>query len=263
MKTQTEDTQVVQREVGEKVKIASLIEAGKTKDLGDGVIEAIVSTSSEDRHREVINVEGIDLSSYEENPIVLYGHDYEALPIGKTLSLKKTKTKLTAKFQFAIAEYPFANTVYQLVKGGYLNDVSIGGIVKQWSDDYTTIEELEMVEFSVVNIGANRDAKIISRGFEDLGKSVAEVQKEYHSFLHKQIVDKVKGIDDNELNETIKTLEKLVGILKAEAKEADNVESTSERKVKVITLRKTAAEVQQTTEKAIKIIKLKGDSKDE
>lgn len=257
MSTATDEA--VKREVGEKVQLASLFEPEKTKDLGDGVVEAIVSTSSKDRHNEVILVEGIDLKPYKANPIVLYGHDYEALPIGKTLSIKKTPDgKLVAKFQFAIAEYPFANTVYQLVRGGYLNDVSIGGIVTAWSDDYMTIEKLEMVEFSVVNIGANRDAKIISRGLESIGKKTEEVREEYKSFLHKQIIDKTKNMGDNELNETIKTLETLVGILKAEAKTADNVESTSERKVKVLTLRKTAAEVAQTTEKAIKLIKLKG-----
>ena len=255
-----EDEKMVVREVGEKVQLACLIEAGKTKDLGDGIVEAIVSTSSKDRHNEVIEVGGIDLKSYKENPIVLYGHDYEALPIGKTLSIKKTPDgKLVAKFQFAVAEYPFANTVYQLVRGGYLNDVSIGGMVTQWSQDYMTIEKLEMVEFSVVNIGANRDAKIISRGLESIGKSAGDLKKEYHSFLSKQIIDKTKGMGDNELNETIKTLETLVGILKAGGTEADNVASTSERKVKVLTLRKTASEVVQTTEKAIKLIKLKGE----
>lgn len=254
-----EDEQVVVREVGEKVQLASLIEAGKTKDLGDGIVEAIVSTSSKDRHNEVILVEGIDLKPYKENPIVLYGHDYEALPIGKTLSIKKTPDgKLIAKVQFAVAEYPFANTVYQLVRGGYLNDVSIGGMVTQWSQDYMTIEKLEMVEFSVVNIGANRDAKIISRGLESIGKSAGDLKKEYHSFLSKQIIDKTKGMGDNELNETIKTLETLVGILKAGATEADNVASTSERRVKVLTLRKTATEINKTSEQAIKIIKLKG-----
>lgn len=265
MSTQTkEDQQVVVREVGEKVQLASLIEAGKTKDLGDGIVEAIVSTSSKDRHNEVILVEGIDLKPYKANPIVLYGHDYEALPIGKTLSIKKTPDgKLIAKFQFAVAEYPFANTVYQLVRGGYLNDVSIGGMVTQWSDDYMTIEKLEMVEFSVVNIGANRDAKIISRGLESIGKSGAEIKKEYHSFLSKQIIDKTQNMGDNELNETIKTLETLVGILKAGATEADNVASTSERRVKVLTLRKTATEINKSSEKAIKILKLKGAQSNE
>lgn len=251
-----EETQTRQKpEIGEKVYAPTLIEANKTKDLGDGVVEAVVTTPSTDRMNESIATDGVDIQPYLENPIVLYGHDYEGLPIGKTLSMKKTKNQIKAKFQFAVSEYPFAKTVYELVKNGYLNDVSIGGIVKEWSEDMETIEELEMIEFSVVNIGANRDAKIVARSID---KTVEEISKEYESFLHKQIVDRAKGMEDNDLNDTIETLERLVGMLKAGASEAETAGSTeSERKIKTLSLRKTAAEVQQTTEKAIKIIKLK------
>jgi HK97 family phage prohead protease len=248
--------EVEKREVGEKVKVAALFEAGKTKDLGRGVLECIVSTGSEDRHREMINPDGIDLKHYKKNPVVLYGHDYEALPIGKCLSIKKVDGKIVARFQLAIDEYPFAKTVYDLIVGGYLNDVSIGGIVVEWSDDYMTIEQLEMVEFSVVNIGANRDAKIVARS---IGKSLDELQSEYQDFVHHKLFDKIDTMDETEVNQAIKVLKNLLATLEESAKAASTAgknEPNEVRRIKHITLRDSAKAVATQSQRVIKTIKL-------
>lgn len=256
METETE-TKVATHSVGERVQVAALIDPGKTKDLGEGVVEVVVSTGSVDRHNEKINIDGVDLKAYKKNPIVLYGHDYESLPIGKALSIKKNaQGQIVAKVQFAIQEYAFAKTVYDLIVGGYLNDVSIGGIVLQWNEDYTEILKMEMIEFSVVNIGANRDAKIVSRSFGE--KSVDEIADEYRDFVSKQIAERAKNMESNELEETINSLEKLVAVLKASHTEARNAQANADvKRVKVFTLKKAAQEVDKTAEKVIKLIKLK------
>lgn len=257
MSTAIADETIVERQVGERVKVAGLIEPGKTKALGAGMVEVIVSTGSVDRHMEQIDPAGVDLKAYKQNPVVLYGHDYESLPIGKATSIKKTADgQIVAKVQFAVEEYPFAKTVYDMIVGGFLNDVSIGGIVQQWSDDYSVIEKMEMVEFSVVNIGANRDAKIIARSFE--GKSVDEIADEYRDFVGKTLADRTKAMDSNELSETIKNLENLIAVLKASHEEAQNIQATKEvKRVKLFTLKKAAQEVDKQAERVIKLIKLK------
>ena len=236
----------------EEIKKLSLsIEATKTKDLGYGQVEVIVSTGSKDRHNEVINPDGIDLKSY--NGTVLYGHDYEGLPIGKATKVwkdKATKT-LRARMQFAVEEYPFAKTVYNLVKGGYLTDVSIGGIVKKWNEDYTTIEEMEMIEFSVVPIGANRDAKIVMAG---VGMTVDNARQEYQDALAKHWKDKASNLEEDEVKTAIKNIKIVLSALEGEV---GNSSIEQGNKTKLITMKNQAKEIDRQVENVIRTIKVK------
>ena len=68
-----------------------------------------ISTAGVDRDRDVINVGGWKLDNYKKNPVVLFGHDYRSLPVGKSISIKPTKKGLDSEVEFASAEmYPFA-----------------------------------------------------------------------------------------------------------------------------------------------------------
>lgn len=244
------------REVGEKVKLTMSFDNASTKDLGDGVLEAIITTSSLDRYNESIDAEGIDTSAYMNNPVVLYGHDYEGLPIGKTLKLTGTKKKWTARFQLAIEEYPFAATVYAMVKAGYLNAVSIGGLVREWSEDYRTILKLEMVEFSVVPVPANPEALITGRSFEDaIGKTVEQVREEFADFNHKLYVDKLSGMPQDDVIDAIKVLDNLVARLKDTAETPSLEGDKPQKRVKHFVL-KDAKAVAEQSQRVIKTIKL-------
>lgn len=245
-----------QHKVGEHHSLLARLEPEKTKDLGEGVIEAIVSTGALDHHNEIIKIDGVDTTNYH-GP-VLYGHDYQGLPIGKTLSLVKMKNKIKATFQLAVKEYPFAALVYEMIKGGFLSDVSIGGIVKRWSDDFKIIEELVMKEFSVVPIGANPDAVITAVKALDIDPE--QLQKQYHEFARKVLVDKLAGMDNNELNSAITVMENLLAALKESAK-ADSTAREDDphetRVIKHITLRDSAKAVVTQGQRIIKIVKVK------
>lgn len=245
------------REVGEHVSVMMSLDPTTVKDLGDGVFEATVTTADVDRMNESIDTQGLDPSTWEKTGMpVLYGHDYQGLPIGKGLSFKQYKQKFTSRFQLAVKEYPFAATVAAMIKGGYLNAVSIGGVVRQWSDDYSTIVKMEMVEFSVVPVPANPSALITGRSLEQVtGKSVKQISEEYHEFIEKTVADKVKDLDNSELVRHIDTLEKLLAILKATAEK--QAESKPEREVIKLTLKKSANEMARTSEQIIKIVKAK------
>lgn len=207
------------REVGERVNLHLGFAPELTKDLGEGTIEATVTTNSIDRTGERIETAGVDTSTYmKTGGVVLYGHDYSSLPIGKTISLKETKNKITARFQMAIEEYAFAKTVYDLIKGGYLNAVSIGGIVKKWSDDYSVIEKMEMVEFSVVPVPANDAAVITSRSLKEAtGKSIDTIKNEFEDFSRKVMLDKVKKMGDDEVEDALRVLKTLIARLEESA----------------------------------------------
>jgi HK97 family phage prohead protease len=236
------------REVGEHIAFHANFEPTKTKDLGEGIIEAVITTGAIDHHNETINMDGVDVSAYHGT--VLFGHDYEGLPIGKTISLTKMKSKIKAKFQLAINEFPFANLIYNMIKGGYITDVSIGGIVRKWSDDYQVIEEMVMKEFSVVPIGANPEAMITA--VKDLKLDPADVKQQYQDFARSVLVDKLSGLGDDEVNDAIKVLKNLM----ARLEESTETISTDVKQVRRIVLRDARAVATQS-QRVIKTIKLK------
>lgn len=251
----------IKREIGERVDIQMQFEAEGVKALGDGEFQAIVTTSSIDRMGESIDTGGISTDAYMGgNPVVLYGHDYSALPIGKTTKIQTFKNKMVATFQLAVKEYAFAATVADLIKGGYLNAVSIGGVVKQWNENYTEILALEMVEFSVVPVPANGEALITSRSLEEAtGKSAEQVAKEFHDFQEKAYGKTLKGLDTDELDRHITSLKDLTAILE-QAKTAKTSEkgTTLETDEKItLTIRKTAGQVTETGQKIIRLVKAK------
>ncbi|OQA03771.1 MAG: Caudovirus prohead protease [Planctomycetes bacterium ADurb.Bin401] len=239
----------------EMQKLSCKIDASKTKELGHGVLEVIVSSGALDRHGEKINLAGIDTKHY--NGTVLYGHDYEGLPIGKTLKLWKDKANdyLRAKLQLAVEEYPFAKTVYDLVKGGYLTDVSIGGLVDDYDKNNATINKLEMIEFSIVPIGANRDAKVVAAS---ISKSVEQIKNEYQDALRKHLSEKLEKLPEEDLNGHIKSLKTILAVLEGQASELSNAkaESPKVRRVKLVLMKQQASAIDREVESVIKKIKV-------
>lgn len=222
------------------------------KALDYGEVEVVVSNSGVDRHGESIKVDGIDLSQIKKNPVVLWAHDYSSLPIGKITKIWKKDGDLMARFKLATNLYDFADTVYKMIQDGIINAVSIGGLVKQWGDDGMTIDKLEMVELSVVPVGAHRDALVTSKSFE--GK---DITKQYETFLVKALQAKMEVNDDVEQH--IDSLEKILDALKVTKEEASpvNQEKTIDQKRVLIRMKQLSAEADREVEKLNKIIKLK------
>lgn len=246
------NTEVVTREVGERVDVMMNIEQSTIKELGGGSFTCTITTSSTDRSMESIDTQGITLTNYMQNPVVLYGHDYSGLPIGKCIKLTQFKNKLTATFQLAVDEYPFAKTVAAMIKGGYLNAVSIGGVVREWNEDYTIIKAMDMAEFSVVPVPANPEALITSRSLETItGKSVKEIKAEYTDFVE-QIKIASSSIDKDALTKHIKSLKDLTAVLE---RAAEMGEKELEAEVITLTLRKTAGQISQTGQNIIRVVK--------
>lgn len=239
------------RNIGEHISFQANFEPTKTKDLGEGIIEAVITTGALDHHNETINMDGVDTTAY--HGMVLYGHDYEGLPIGRTLSLTKMKSKIKAKFQLAVKQYPFAALVYEMIKGGFLTDVSIGGIVKKWSEDFQIIEEMTMKEFSVVPIGANPEAMITA--VKALNLDAKEVKKEYQQFARSILLDKVSDMGQDELKDAIRVLRTLVARLEETADMPILADDKKVTRIKLLVL-KDAKAVATQSQKVIKTIKL-------
>lgn len=189
----------------------TLLTVTKAKDLGEGIIEAIVASDSQDRHGEVLELKGLDTSKYMQNPVVLWAHDYSQPPIGKTLSLRKSGGKLIAKIKFAIDEDSFAHKIYRLYKGGFMKAFSIGFIPKEVDENKYT--KAEMIEHSSVPVPANPEALAlaVSKGLikqNDL-ELFAEMQKGSEMTLKEILAKKPEDLTGEErafLIENVKEL---------------------------------------------------------
>ena len=87
----------------------------------------IGSTEVRDRMGDIIEADGWNLKDYKKNPVFLWAHNYHDLPIGKATRVWVSADK-QLKFQIEFADketYEFADTVYRLYKGGFLNAVSV------------------------------------------------------------------------------------------------------------------------------------------
>lgn len=145
-----------------------------------------LSTDCVDRGGDIVNQDGWKLANYKKNPVILWGHDQRIPPIGRALSVGKRDGALVAKIEFATAEqHPFAETVFQLVKGGFVNAGSVGFIpIKyNWNEDRYGFDfiEQELIEYSIVGVPMNPEALQQAKAF---GLDGDAIDKAFGAFGH-------------------------------------------------------------------------------
>lgn len=148
------------------------------------VIRFIASDESLDRDGDIVTAAGWKLDNYLKNPVVLYGHDYGELPVGKAekvfIDVAACQLVIDVKFPAIKDISPdgepsehalFVDSVYNLAKLGLLNAVSVGfrGIkvepILDGDGHYTgrRFVEQELMELSIVPVPANANAVAIMR----------------------------------------------------------------------------------------------------
>lgn len=74
-----------------------------------------------------IKQDGWETDDFNANPVALFSHASWDPPIGRAANVGVKGNKLVGDIEFASADiYPFADTIYRLVKGGFLKAVSVG-----------------------------------------------------------------------------------------------------------------------------------------
>lgn len=145
------------------------------KEVEDRSFEVIASTEGQDRDGEVIMQDGIDTANYLKNPVILFGHDYWSLPIGKATGIEKRDGKTIIRGVFASEEAnPMAERVFRLYKEGIITAVSIGFIPKRYEGN--RIVECELLELSFVPVPANPEALSIMNWAKELIGMAKEVK---------------------------------------------------------------------------------------
>lgn len=126
-----------------------------TVDKEAGTFSMIASTADVDRQGESIDQAGWDLTNYKQNPIILWAHDYSALPIGVAEEIEVTDNGLViTRGRFASEEAnPQAKNVQMLYDEGILRTMSVGFIPLERNGNIIT--KAELLEVSFVPVPAN------------------------------------------------------------------------------------------------------------
>jgi HK97 family phage major capsid protein len=136
--------------------------SAKVKDLGNGIMEAIISSEALDRHGEKLDMKGLNVRNYMKNPIMAPFHNYDKPSVGRTLKLTKTKDgKLIAKFEWAKDQNPEARILHDLYRDKFQFAFSIGFMAEEVDGNVFT--KSEMLEFSPVLVPANPEALLYAK----------------------------------------------------------------------------------------------------
>ena len=123
-----------------------------------------ISTNTPDRHGDILEPGGAQISNYLKNPVVLWAHEYRALPIGRTVSLVRNGDALKAEIVFAPTA--FGREVHDLYARRFLRAWSVGFLPLEWDvieDDGGRfagyhVRAWELIELSAVPVPANPEA---------------------------------------------------------------------------------------------------------
>ena len=139
----------------------------EVKEVAPRTLEFTGSDETVDRSGDIVRASGWQLDNYVKNPVFLWAHDYHSPPIGKAVKVWTEGTALKFHIQFPTKEeYPFADTIHSLYKGGYLKAVSVGFRPldgKDMKEGGTEFLKQELFELSGCPVPANPSALISAR----------------------------------------------------------------------------------------------------
>jgi HK97 family phage prohead protease len=90
----------------------------------------VASTGDADRNGNVLDLDGWDLANYRANPVVLFNHNWDLPPVGRTSRLYTEGNRLLAQVEFAPT--PLGQELALLNADGYLRAISVGARPLEW-----------------------------------------------------------------------------------------------------------------------------------
>ena len=139
---------------------------GDRRSVGEDVYSVTIFANELSRDGMSVDLDGMDFSNYEKNPVVLYAHDHlgrtesGGLPIGRTLRLARTSDgHIRADFEF-LAGDAFAARVRNAWEQGFLRGASIGWrpLETRPAGRGARAVRSELLEWSIVAVPADPDA---------------------------------------------------------------------------------------------------------
>lgn len=156
--------------------VAGIARAVVIERATDGAVSFIASSMDADRYGDTIDQAGWVTDNFRANPVLLWAHSHDCPPVGKVGKIGPgVNGNLTAsEITFTPAEmHAFGDEVGQMVRGGFLNTVSVGFLPLEWEERYDKegrflgyhFSRCELLEISVVPVPANPQALIEGRAF--------------------------------------------------------------------------------------------------
>lgn len=185
------------------------------------IIRAVISSGQPDRHGEIVDQASWNLEEYKKNPVVLAFHDHWQPAIGKALEIFiNNDGMLEAVVQFAVEEYEFAKTMFNLYAGGFMKAFSVGFMSEnqEEANGFRILKNNTLYEFSAVNIGADALALAKQKGLDvSLLESRNMIEKEGRVLSSKSrgIIEKAKAALDEVLEADSEKEPKKAKIIKA------------------------------------------------
>lgn len=127
---------------------------------GDRLVRYVLSTPAVGRDKHTVAPDAWQVENFLRNPVFLWAHDDTLPPIGRVVALEADGRVLRGTVEYAPAEMnPFAETIFRLVKGKYLNAVSASWQPLEWSFsrdktrsggiDFTKVDLLEVSQVPI------------------------------------------------------------------------------------------------------------------
>jgi HK97 family phage prohead protease len=131
----------------------------------------VMSTSSVDRHGDIVEQSSWMLDHFQKNPAFFWGHRSNDFPLGKWLRVwlevdpeNPNDMMLMGEAEFAVEVDPEIQRAWDHVVRGDLNMVSVGFIphVVEYDEEHDAfiLKSCELMECSLVGIGSNRRALV-------------------------------------------------------------------------------------------------------
>jgi phage head maturation protease len=101
----------------------------------DKGLVAVATTAVEDRHGEVVTIEGWDTKNFKKNPILLWAHDHTEPAIGVAKNLRVDGAGKKAKMVFEPVFHDLtdkAKALKSMVEEGIINSFSVGFRPLRW-----------------------------------------------------------------------------------------------------------------------------------
>ena len=198
-----DDTIVIKTEIG----VSGISDAGRQATFK-------ISSSAIDRDNDTINPKGWNLDNYKKNPVVLWGHKYDAPPIATCPSISLKGGDLLAQANFFSKDvYEWADTIYKIVKAGGLRASSVG--FRPIDFDYnksrggTDIHTQELLEWSIVPIPSNPEALLMCAATAEQGDEVVKAFiKQCEDFLDEHYGGKGVWVPREQVEKTFEAINK-------------------------------------------------------
>jgi HK97 family phage prohead protease len=201
----------------------------------------IASTNAIDHAGESVTQDW-DLTVYNRNPVVLFGHDSRDLPIGQCTRCEVVSGQLECTIKFASeAANPVAERVWQSVQEGTLRALSVGfmsgdyRMERRQGEDVWVLSQNKLLEISVVPIPMNPEAlaKMKKRALERA--MAAEQAKQSAPSGQESTIMTFEQKDIDALNAKVAAAESAKAVVEAKAAELSTALESTKAEVGLVT----------------------------